>query len=623
MSLLLGYSSDEDDVAAATTDVFGLQSLHAAKKPRVDEPAPSTSGAAPAPAAQKLTAAPDVLAEDPLHQTSLVTRPTDTQMNVNIPYADLALPVQGPADPFGERHRLPAQNALAGHVEEQAMSEHAFREQHLTHAILGYSANPSVDPAAPAVLGALDAARAHGFATLGALRAPRSAKKALKRKRGPRGDLDVVDGDGAYAGPWSRWESDEPDGLLLGTEGEGEGADEEEEEEEEEEEPVQVRKAKPKRGAPGLESSVFHGKSMHDYQGRTYMHPPVAEAPQIQQDAGAQECFIPKVCIHTWTGHTQGVSVVRLFPETGHLLLSGSMDTKIKLWDVYTHGNCLRTFHGHMKAVKDVTFSNDGRRFLSCGYDRQMKLWDTETGQCIKRFSNGKIPYVVRFHPDEDKQHIFLAGMSDKKIIQYDMDSGEITQEYDQHLGPVNTITFVDENRRFVTTSDDKTIRAWDFDIPVVIKYIAEPHMHSMPAVTLHPSKKYFAAQSLDNQILVYSTDNFRQARNKRFAGHSVAGYACQVGFSPDGKWISSGDGEGNVVFWEWKTGRIKSRLKAHSKVVIAHEWLPHETSKVVTGSWDGLIKLWYPTSWKLALATATPAGQYILWGTRRACGGQ
>lgn len=174
------------------------------------------------------------------------------------------------------------------------------------------------------------------------------------------------------------------------------------------------------------------------------------------------------------------------------------------------------------------------------------------------------------------------------------MNSGEITQEYDQHLGPVNTITFVDENRRFVTTSDDKTIRAWDFDIPVVIKYIAEPHMHSMPAVTLHPSsaslvmvyacmltapaEKYFAAQSLDNQILIYSADNFRQNRKKRFAGHSVAGYACQVGFSPDGKWISSGDGEGNVVFWDWKTGRIKSRLKAHSKVVIAHEWLPHET---------------------------------------------
>lgn len=36
---------------------------------------------------------------------------------------------------------------------------------------------------------------------------------------------------------------------------------------------------------------------------------------------------------------------------------------------------------GHGKAVKDITFSNDGRRFLSCGFDRQMKLWDTETGK--------------------------------------------------------------------------------------------------------------------------------------------------------------------------------------------------------------------------------------------------
>lgn len=82
-------------------------------------------------------------------------------------------------------------------------------------------------------------------------------------------------------------------------------------------------------------------------------------------------------------------------------------------------------------------------------------------------------------------------------FLQYDINSGEITQEYDQHLGPVNTITFVDENRRFVTTSDDKTIRAWDFDVPVVIKYIAEPHMHSMPAVTLHPS----SMSVLDNSL--------------------------------------------------------------------------------------------------------------------------
>jgi hypothetical protein len=45
--------------------------------------------------------------------------------------------------------------------------------------------------------------------------------------------------------------------------------------------------------------------------------------------------------------------------------------------------------------------------------------------------------------------------------------------------------------------------------------------------------------QSLDNQILVYSSENLRQTRKKRFAGHSVARYACQVVLSPDGKLMS------------------------------------------------------------------------------------
>jgi pre-mRNA-processing factor 17 len=252
-------------------------------------------------------------------------------MNVNIPYEDMMLPLQGPQNPYAERNRFLNQNALAGHVEEQSMSDHAFRAQHLTHAILGYSANPSVDPNAPMVLGSVEKAQANNFATLDTLRASRSQKKELKRKRKEKGDLDVVDGDGAYVGPWAQWKGEEPQqDFLAGVEG---GGDEEDEEESEEEDKpsAPIKKAKPKRGAPGQETSIFHGKTMTDYQGRTYMSPPVAEAPHLLQESGSQECFIPKRCIHTWTGHTQGVSVIRTFPQTGHLLISGSMDTKIKV----------------------------------------------------------------------------------------------------------------------------------------------------------------------------------------------------------------------------------------------------------------------------------------------------
>ncbi|MEE6476009.1 hypothetical protein FKM82_010940 [Ascaphus truei] len=118
---------------------------------------------------------------------------------------------------------------------------------------------------------------------------------------------------------------------------------------------------------------------------------------------------------------------------------------------------------GHSKAVRDICFNNAGTQFLSAAYDRYLKLWDTETGQCISRFTNRKVPYCVKFNPDEDKQSLLVAGMSDKKIVQWDIRSGEIVQEYDRHLGAVNTITFVDENRRFVSTSDDKSLRVWEW----------------------------------------------------------------------------------------------------------------------------------------------------------------
>ncbi|KAI7992589.1 Pre-mRNA-processing factor 17 [Camellia lanceoleosa] len=314
------------------------------------------------------------------------------------------------------------------------------------------------------------------------------------------------------------------------------------------------------------DKSTFHGKEERDYQGRSWIAAP--------KDAKAtnDHCYIPKRLVHTWSGHTKGVSAIRFFPKHGHLIVLAGMDTKVKIWDVFNSGKCMRTYMGHSKAVRDIWFCNDGTKFLTAGYDKNIKYWDTETGQVISAFSTGKIPYVVRLNPDEDKQNILLAGMSDKKIVQWDMNTGQITQEYDQHLGAVNTITFVDNNRSIPTSSDDKSLRVWEFGIPVVIKYISEPHMHSMPAISLHPNTNWLAAQSLDNQILIYSTrERFQLNKKKGFAGHIVAGYACQVNFHRmvglscrKMARVNAGFGTGRVA----KSLELSSVLKGYALVV-------------------------------------------------------
>lgn len=67
------------------------------------------------------------------------------------------------------------------------------------------------------------------------------------------------------------------------------------------------------------------------------------------------------------------------------------------------------------QGLRDIQFSNDGRKFLSTGYDKVIKLWDTETGQVIRTFGEGKMFFVSKFHPNDDKQNVLMAGCQDKK----------------------------------------------------------------------------------------------------------------------------------------------------------------------------------------------------------------
>lgn len=88
--------------------------------------------------------------------------------------------------------------------------------------------------------------------------------------------------------------------------------------------------------------------------------------------------------------------------------------------------------------------------------------------------------------------------------------------------------------------------------------------MHSMPAAIKSPDNRYVACQSLDNKIVVFDVagGKFRPKRKKTFQGHLVAGYACVPTFSPDMSYICSGDGEGKVFIWDWKTGKLYSKFR-------------------------------------------------------------
>lgn len=501
--------------------------------------------------------------------------------HANVTYsADaLAKPQFGPINPFKDgQDSQKRKNVLTGLAQEAFLSEHAFRTKHRAVERKG---GPERE-----------------YRTNTQLKAEASRLRAVREQKG---NAAITEGPGAYVGPWAKFSRQ--DYEVIGN-NERLASDEEYEVAEDEDvvesgivvqapETAIVRRKEVEE--LGDEATTFHGSEEFDYQGRTYMHIPQDVDIDLRKESGTTTNYIPKKKIHTWKGHAGAVTALRFFPGSGHLLLSSGADATVKIWDVYRDRELLRTYSGHTKALSDICFNTSGTQLLSSSYDRMIKLWDTETGKCLSKFTTGKTPHVIKFNPGTQHANEFLAGMSDKKIVQFDTRTpNEIVQEYDHHLAAINTITFVDNNRRFMTTSDDKSLRAWDYNIPVPIKYIAEPDMYPMTNAAAHPSGKYVAYQSSDNQILVYgANDKFRQNRKKSYRGHNNAGLAIELDCSPDGQFLASGDSGGFVCFWDWKTCKMYHKLKVGSQALTCVKWHPQETSKVVTAGLDGDIRYW------------------------------
>jgi WD40 repeat protein len=76
-------------------------------------------------------------------------------------------------------------------------------------------------------------------------------------------------------------------------------------------------------------------------------------------------------------GHSKEVYAVAFSPDDkGRWIASGGEDGKVKIWDSQT-GKLLRTFRGHTDLIFSVEFSPpDGRLLVSGSRDHTVKVWD-------------------------------------------------------------------------------------------------------------------------------------------------------------------------------------------------------------------------------------------------------
>ena len=120
------------------------------------------------------------------------------------------------------------------------------------------------------------------------------------------------------------------------------------------------------------------------------------------------------------TGHNWDAKTVDWHPTKG-LIVSGSKDHQIKLWDPRT-GRCLTTLHGHKNTVSKVAFEpRKGQLLATCARDHTARIFDLRMMRdiCLLR-GHEKDVSTLTWHPFH--ANLLSTGGSDGSLFHYLLD---------------------------------------------------------------------------------------------------------------------------------------------------------------------------------------------------------
>lgn len=328
-------------------------------------------------------------------------------------------------------------------------------------------------------------------------------------------------------------------------------------------------------------------------------------------------------CLRTFIGHDHEVFSIA-FNHDGTLLLSGSGDGTAKLWQT-SSGQCLLTCQGHDGWIRAVAMSpldpapsdmeEDTLQLLVTGSeDQTIKIWDATTGQCLQtgKGHQGRVRSVAFSHNGD-----YLASGSDDGTVKlWDIRTALCIQTYEGHRSGVYSVAFSPKAPILASGSGDQTVKLWDCQADQCLRTL-HGHTNQLSSVAFHPDGQTLACVTLDQTVRLWNWQTKQCLRT--WQGHTD--WALPVIFHPGGQLIASGSGDSVVRLWDWQHQTAVLTLQDHSAVVRSLAF-SEDGHYLISGGTDQTVRVWncetgqceqtfydHP-DWVFAVALASRSGQ-------------
>uniref|UniRef100_A0A4W3HVG8 WD repeat and SOCS box containing 2 n=1 Tax=Callorhinchus milii TaxID=7868 RepID=A0A4W3HVG8_CALMI len=233
------------------------------------------------------------------------------------------------------------------------------------------------------------------------------------------------------------------------------------------------------------------------------------------------------------------------FPDQTLLLATGLANGEIKLWDVPTGKKKTRfLFHlkGHRAVVRSLAFSPSGSLILVSGSrDKTLHVWDLKQDGKLLRVLTGHSHWVYCCSLSPDANVLCSVG-GGRTVLLWNMLSYELIRRLDGHEGDVVSCDFSPDGAMLVTASYDTQAIVWD-------PHSGEQLMKLRVARRPTPSPFYFAnlfyiLLMMKRLLRIWCLTLQRPVS----IAPLVNGLCCT--FHPRGAVLAAGTRDGHVHFW-------------------------------------------------------------------------